>query len=280
MDHIIPPVTLHHISLGSPSPSYEFLYVHFTPVLPHMIQGCVLLRTSYRAHPNIVKLYSSLFYENATTSVCEDEHSLLRFSQLQQFQTFCSWSGLTAPQQIGHGFPFLVHHVDGLEARDYDSPSWYNADELEVVWAHIESLFREFPMLTEEQIGVIAPYHKQVGLVCARLDAASARVLHQGGHSRELPGAGKRGDSALHRAVEVRRRTEAGSANGARLRRLAVAAQRRAVARAEAVGRGRELQAAFARPELEFVVAFGGALRERLGLRAGRSGAARAGANR
>ncbi|CAD7958989.1 unnamed protein product [Amoebophrya sp. A25] len=133
-------------------------------------KGCVFLKISYRAHPRLVNLYSSLFYNNATTSCVHHgmPEAMLEFSQLS------SWSHL----RTNPDFPFLFHHVEGKEDRDYDSPSWFNTEEIEVVWSYLQSLFNEFGeeaqfwnqqsqtaytgFLKPENVGVIAPYHKQV----------------------------------------------------------------------------------------------------------------------
>ncbi|CAD7958004.1 unnamed protein product [Amoebophrya sp. A120] len=160
-------------------------------------KGCVLLRVSYRAHPQLVNLYSSLFYNNATTSCVHDQrmnNAGSYHNSLEQFSQFRYWSRIRNHMD----FPFLFVHVEGKENRDYDSPSWFNDVEIETLWEYLTSLFQEFgegdprhlpgsphyfpggttgQFLKPQSVGVIAPYHKQVMKLKAKR-MAYGRQLH------------------------------------------------------------------------------------------------------
>jgi len=113
-------------------------------------RGAVVIQLcqSYRAHPAILKSYSELFYAGRLLSVANPAvtHSLLSWSELPNSTV-----------------PILVRHTEGEEDREADSPSWFNQTELEEVMNVIVSLKGEFPeILSNEEIGVITPYRKQV----------------------------------------------------------------------------------------------------------------------
>jgi len=76
--------------------------------------------------------------------------------------------------------------VDGVEMRDFDSPSWYNVEEMDVIWNYIKSLSVQFAgKIQPEEIGVIAPYHKQVLKMKQRRDTrAQSELLFFGQHNR------------------------------------------------------------------------------------------------
>eukprot|EP01111_Echinosteliopsis_oligospora_P015569 TRINITY_DN6195_c0_g1_i1.p1 TRINITY_DN6195_c0_g1~~TRINITY_DN6195_c0_g1_i1.p1 ORF type:complete len:290 (-),score=58.16 TRINITY_DN6195_c0_g1_i1:42-911(-) len=107
----------------------------------------VRLLRSYRAHPEILKLYSHLFYEG----------KLIPEAEISSVSTLCSLPFL--PQK---SCPFLFHHVQGIERREQDSPSWFNQKELEAVMAFIQKLMKQRFDLTADDIGIITPYRKQV----------------------------------------------------------------------------------------------------------------------
>lgn len=59
--------------------------------------------------------------------------------------------------------PVLFMHTEGQEERLEDSPSWYNMEEVSVVVDLVQSLTKHdsYPV-TPADIGIIAPYRKQV----------------------------------------------------------------------------------------------------------------------
>jgi superfamily I DNA and/or RNA helicase len=61
------------------------------------------------------------------------------------------------------GFPLLFFGVEGRDISDEDSPSFYNPTEAMVVRSLITKLLEMTHLgITTDQIGVIAPYRKQV----------------------------------------------------------------------------------------------------------------------
>ena len=62
--------------------------------------------------------------------------------------------------------PLLFDGIVGKDSREERSPSWFNADECMRVLEHIKDLMRPHngcrKLLKAEDIGVIAPYNKQV----------------------------------------------------------------------------------------------------------------------
>eukprot|EP01062_Namystynia_karyoxenos_P074489 TRINITY_DN713_c0_g3_i1.p1 TRINITY_DN713_c0_g3~~TRINITY_DN713_c0_g3_i1.p1 ORF type:complete len:1121 (+),score=344.73 TRINITY_DN713_c0_g3_i1:472-3834(+) len=105
------------------------------------------LTETYRAHEAITALYSDTFYDA----------TLVPRAPADVTARFLGWELLPQP-----GVPMLFWHVEGEERRDADSPSWYNADEIDVVKKVLESLLHDNAVrVREEEIGVITPYHKQ-----------------------------------------------------------------------------------------------------------------------
>ncbi|CAB1314614.1 unnamed protein product [Coregonus sp. 'balchen'] len=90
-----------------------------------------LLR-NYRSHPAILKIPNELFYEK----------------ELQ-------------------GFPLIFHGVLGKDEREANSPSFFNVSEIEVLVDYLTKLMetqgkKGLPKLSPKDIGIIAPYRKQV----------------------------------------------------------------------------------------------------------------------
>ncbi|XP_073326374.1 putative helicase mov-10-B.1 [Pagrus major] len=115
------------------------------------------LLNNYRSHPAILKIPSKLFY-NGELKVCADENS------------FCSWKSL--PKQ---GFPVIFHDVTGVEEREASSPSFCNIMEVEVLMEYVEKLLQTHgengqPTVLPSDIGIIAPYSKQVQKIRKALD--------------------------------------------------------------------------------------------------------------
>eukprot|EP00038_Savillea_parva_P026359 m.53449 g.53449 ORF g.53449 m.53449 type:complete len:1222 (-) comp7460_c0_seq1:1994-5659(-) len=103
---------------------------------------------NYRSHEAILTVPSKLFYDNELVP-CADE--ILRNSMLQ-------WERLPKP-----GVPLIFHGVEGKDDREANSPSWFNVSEVETVRDYVmELLTTKKNPLKPEDIGVIAPYQKQV----------------------------------------------------------------------------------------------------------------------
>eukprot|EP01062_Namystynia_karyoxenos_P074483 TRINITY_DN713_c0_g1_i1.p1 TRINITY_DN713_c0_g1~~TRINITY_DN713_c0_g1_i1.p1 ORF type:complete len:1450 (+),score=393.86 TRINITY_DN713_c0_g1_i1:95-4351(+) len=106
------------------------------------------LTETYRAHEAITKLYSDTFYDA----------ELVPRAPADVAGRFLRWRDLP-----NRRVPLLFHHVEGVEARDADSPSWYNKEEIGAVKQVLESLLQDGSgvQVRGEDIGVITPYLKQ-----------------------------------------------------------------------------------------------------------------------
>jgi len=106
----------------------------------------VMLTKNYRSHPSIVEHFSKMFYNE----------SLEAFAPPGISDQILCWNRFTNPQ-----IPCLFMHVEGVEARDFDSPSFYNVLEKELAIQVVDE-FKDFLGLLPEEIGIITPYVKQV----------------------------------------------------------------------------------------------------------------------
>ncbi|XP_016535601.1 putative helicase mov-10-B.1 isoform X2 [Poecilia formosa] len=118
-----------------------------------------LLR-NYRSHPAILKIPNELFYEGELQA-CAEEYS-------RNF--YCRWEYLPKP-----GFPVIFHGVAGLDARESTSPSFFNVAEVEVLMDYVRKLLQSqgkkgVAKIAPKDIGIIAPYRKQVQKIRQALD--------------------------------------------------------------------------------------------------------------
>ncbi|XP_053171020.1 putative helicase mov-10-B.1 isoform X1 [Scomber japonicus] len=122
-----------------------------------------LLR-NYRSHPAILKIPNELFYEN----------ELQVFADQWERKAYCNWEYL--PKK---GFPVIFHGVMGKDEREANSPSFFNVSEIEVLVDYLTKLLetqgkKGLPKLSPKDIGIIAPYRKQVEKIQKALKSASA----------------------------------------------------------------------------------------------------------
>ncbi|KAF7246630.1 RNA helicase Mov10l1, partial [Varanus komodoensis] len=103
---------------------------------------------NYRAHASLLTLPSRLFYHKEL-EVCADSsvvNSLLGWEKLPR-----------------KGFPMIFHGIRGNEMREGYSPSWFNPTEAVQVVRYCCLLAKSISYaVSETDIGVITPYHKQV----------------------------------------------------------------------------------------------------------------------
>ena len=103
---------------------------------------------NYRSHPDILKVPNELFYDNELVA-CADQ--MLR-------ERMCRSEIL--PKQ---GVPVIFNGVYGQEQREERSPSFFNAEEICNLKKLVEDLLKDQrARIKEEDIGIIAPYRKQV----------------------------------------------------------------------------------------------------------------------
>ncbi|XP_019853676.1 PREDICTED: putative helicase MOV-10 [Amphimedon queenslandica] len=105
------------------------------------------LVVNYRSHPSLLHLYSTIFYHG----------ELVPAADINMTHSLLNWEGLTNP-----AFPLLFHGVIGEDVREGNSPSWFNPVEAVQVVRYVQSLLSGCASLTATDIGLIAPYRKQV----------------------------------------------------------------------------------------------------------------------
>ncbi|KAM9361320.1 putative helicase mov-10-B.1 [Symphorus nematophorus] len=122
-----------------------------------------LLR-NYRSHAAILKIPNELFYDN----------ELQVFADQWDREAYCNWEYL--PKK---GFPLIFHGVMGKDEREANSPSFFNVSEIEVLIDYLTKLMetqgkKGLPKLSAKDIGIIAPYRKQVEKIQKALKSVPA----------------------------------------------------------------------------------------------------------
>lgn len=110
-----------------------------------------LLR-NYRSHAALLEIPNQQFYDGELQE-CADH--LISYS-------YCTWEEL--PTQ---GFPIIFHGVSGEDQREGNSPSFFNALEIEALVTYLKKLLqsqgkRGRSRISPKEIGIISPYRKQV----------------------------------------------------------------------------------------------------------------------
>lgn len=130
---------------------------------PAAIVGGALLR-NYRSRAELLRLSSSLFYGGRLIAAAP-----------QQALQSVSWAPGPAPAPgcVRPGVAIAFHGVYGRQMRSNDVPSFFNAAEVDVLAGMVRSLLDhrasgEEPVRVED-VGVLAPYRKQVQKIRIRL---------------------------------------------------------------------------------------------------------------
>lgn len=81
------------------------------------------------------------------------------------------------------GFPLVFHGVMGKDEREANSPSFFNVAEIQVLMEYLRKLLQTqgkkgLATLSPKDIGIIAPYRKQVGLHPLKTLPALQEFLH------------------------------------------------------------------------------------------------------
>ncbi|XP_061759269.1 putative helicase mov-10-B.1 isoform X2 [Nerophis ophidion] len=110
------------------------------------------LLCNYRSHPAILKIPNELFY---------DGELLVRANEMIR-NSFCNWEHLKKKD-----FPVIFHDVTGVDEREANSPSFFNRAEVDVLMFYVKELLQAsgkkgLPKISPKDIGIIAPYRKQV----------------------------------------------------------------------------------------------------------------------
>lgn len=123
---------------------------------PHLV---TFLVNNYRSHHQILKLPNERFYRN----------QLVACGDIFQTHSMVKWEHLP-----NKGFPILFHAVDGENAREGSSPSWFNPQEAMVVVEYVQKLVKESkPKIAPEDIGIITPYARQVQKIRLALEISN-----------------------------------------------------------------------------------------------------------
>uniref|UniRef100_A0A3P9KYN0 RNA helicase n=1 Tax=Oryzias latipes TaxID=8090 RepID=A0A3P9KYN0_ORYLA len=125
------------------------------------------LQRNYRSHEAILKIPNEEFYGG----------KLQVFADKKEREAFCSWDGLGTK-----GFPVIFHGVMGKDEREQNSPSFFNVTEINILFKYLKQLLDDqgkkgLPEISAEDIGIIAPYRKQVEKI--RLGLKDDRELSQ-----------------------------------------------------------------------------------------------------
>ncbi|KAJ8258035.1 hypothetical protein GJAV_G00192420 [Gymnothorax javanicus] len=124
-----------------------------------------LLR-NYRSHPAILKIPNELFYEGELQAHADE---ILR-------NAYCSWEHL--PRK---GFPVIFHGIIGKDERESTSPSFFNRPEIDILVDYLKKLFQTqakkgISKLSPRDVGIIAPYRKQVQKIQKAINSADKEL--------------------------------------------------------------------------------------------------------
>jgi len=102
-----------------------------------------------------------LFYSNELVPSADDF----------KVTSLCQWSELPTK-----GFPIIFHGIEGEDAREGSSPSFFNPHEAVEVVKYVRALLDHKSLgVTPDEIGVISPYRKQVSKIRQLLKKDRAR---------------------------------------------------------------------------------------------------------
>ncbi|KAG8589491.1 hypothetical protein GDO81_006412 [Engystomops pustulosus] len=118
------------------------------------------LLLNYRSHPDILNVPNELFYEKELQAKADELIT----------HAYCNWEKL--PKK---NFPIIFHHVLGKDEREGNSPSFFNVHEIEVLVNYLHSLLetqgkKGIAKISPKEIGIIAPYRKQVEKIRRAID--------------------------------------------------------------------------------------------------------------
>ncbi|XP_040279815.1 putative helicase MOV-10 [Bufo bufo] len=118
------------------------------------------LLLNYRSHPDILSVPNELFYDNELQAKADEMVT----------RAYCNWEKL--PKE---NFPLIFHHVLGKDEREGNSPSFFNVHEIEVLVSYLRDLLetqgkKGIAKISPKEIGIIAPYRKQVEKIRKAID--------------------------------------------------------------------------------------------------------------
>ncbi|KAH7105113.1 P-loop containing nucleoside triphosphate hydrolase protein [Auriculariales sp. MPI-PUGE-AT-0066] len=111
----------------------------------------VKLTQNFRSHPLILQYPNKQFYANELVP-CGDEARTYSFTR----------SSILATPSV----PIIFENIAGKDLREAQSPSFFNLEEASLVKRYVQELYEDQKLrLTDEQVGIITPYHAQVGKI-------------------------------------------------------------------------------------------------------------------
>lgn len=125
-------------------------------------KGLFFLTESFRSHPDIMEIYSKVFYAGQLEHRDREiQHRLMPFFH-----------------SLGSDNPVVLHNVVGAERCDANSASLYNLEEIRVIQRYVQDLLDargedSEPLLSPKDIGIITPYARQVQLLKDQICAVS-----------------------------------------------------------------------------------------------------------
>ncbi|KAF8869388.1 P-loop containing nucleoside triphosphate hydrolase protein [Infundibulicybe gibba] len=129
---------------------------------PETGTAVVKLIKNFRSHNAILKFPNDRFY-GGDLEPCADEKVIKYY--------------IGSPYLPSKKFPIVFHSIAGKDDREASSPSFFNIDEITQVKSYVEALRADRKYRTTDQdIGVIAPYHAQCVKIRASLRAVADGV--------------------------------------------------------------------------------------------------------
>lgn len=107
----------------------------------------IKLVRNFRSHNAILKFPNEQFYKGELQQ-CGDPKTINAY--------------IGSPHLPNKNFPIIFHSISGKDLREASSPSFFNIDEATQVKAYVQALREDRKVrITDQDIGVIAPYHAQ-----------------------------------------------------------------------------------------------------------------------
>ncbi|XP_054641470.1 putative helicase mov-10-B.1 isoform X2 [Dunckerocampus dactyliophorus] len=134
------------------------------------------LLCNYRSHPAILKIPNELFYDGEL-QVCANE---------MKRNYFCNWEHLKKKD-----IPVIFHGVTGIDEREATSPSFFNRAEVDVLMHYVKKLLQTggkkgMATISPKDIGIIAPYRKQVEKIRQGLNKIGKDFKHMDMHALKV----------------------------------------------------------------------------------------------
>jgi helicase MOV-10 len=122
----------------------------------------VKLVKNFRSHNAILKFPNERFYDG----------ELQQYGDRKIIDAF-----IGSPQLASKKFPVVFHAIFGKDDREASSPSFFNIDEITQVKTYVQALCADKQYhITDEDIGVISPYHAQCRKIRESLKAIAGGI--------------------------------------------------------------------------------------------------------